>query len=124
MINENNLVRAVSRWSWRLLGAMTVVSALAASPRFAAGVLAGGLIAIGNFYWMQSVLRRILHLPAGKAAALVQLRYVLRLAIIAALIYLLVVVVGLDIIGLIIGLSVLVLVIAGISIFLTVLKGG
>jgi hypothetical protein len=68
-------------------------------------------------------LKRVLLLPAGKASRFAQVRYVVRLALMALVIWLLIVRVGIDVIGLLIGLSVLVINIIALSIYRLTLKG-
>ncbi len=122
-INDDNIFTVLTIGSWVLLGILTGGGLILASPRFAAGVLAGGLLAILNFYWLLSILKRVLLLPAEKAGRFAQIRYVLRLALLAIVIWLLIVRVGIDAIGLLVGLSVLVINIIALSIYRLSVKG-
>ena len=122
-ITDDNIFTVLTAGSWLLLTLLTIVGLIFGSPRFAAGVLAGGLLAIANFYWLLSILKRVLLLPAGKAGRFAQVRYVVRLALMALVIWLLIVRVGIDVIGLLVGLSVLVINIITLSIYRLTLKG-
>ena len=122
-ITDDNIFTVLTAGSWVLLTLLTIGGLIFGSPGFAAGVLAGGLLAIANFYWLLSILKRVLLLPAGKAGRFAQVRYVVRLALMALVIWLLIVRVGIDVIGLLVGLSVLVINIIALSIYRLTLKG-
>jgi ABC-type multidrug transport system permease subunit len=123
-ITENNIFRFIATGNWVLLGVMVAASLLFGSYRFACGVLAGGLIAIVNCYWLYSILQRTMLLPVKKAVRFAQTRYVIRLVLIAVVVSVLIVHYGIDVFGLLLGLSVLVITIFGITIFLITHKGG
>lgn len=122
-ITDDNIFTVLTTASWLLLALLAGGALIFGSLRFAAGVLAGGLLAIVNFYWLVSILKRVLFLPTGKAGRFAQLRYVLRLALLALVIWTLIVKVGIDAIGLLVGLSVIVINIIALSIYRLTLKG-
>jgi hypothetical protein len=122
-INDDNIFTVLAVGSWALLALLTIGALIMGSPRFAAGVLTGGLLAIANFFWMLSILKRVLLVPSGRAGRFVQVRYVLRLGVLALVIWFLIVRVGIDAIGLLVGLSVLVINIIVLSIYRLTLKG-
>ncbi len=123
-INEDNIFTFLAVGSWVLLALLTLAGAVFVSLKFAASVLTGGVLAIANFYWLLSVIRRVLLLPAEKAGRFAQIRYVVRLAVMALLIWVLIAHVGVHIIGLIVGLSVLVINIIALALYKLTLKGG
>ncbi len=108
--------------------AATIILALAGniffSWSFAAGVVAGGLIAIANSLWLKSILQRALGMPERKAVRFAQLRYVLRLGIIAAIVSLLIIYCKINAVGLILGLSVMVISTIAVTIYMATLGGG
>ncbi|CAG0963435.1 hypothetical protein GEOBC_00861 [Geobacteraceae bacterium] len=122
-INEDRLFAAVTTGSWILVVILSLAGYVFGSGSFAAGILAGGILAIGNFYWLKNTLRRVLNLQPRQASNFAQFRYLLRLALVALTLYLLIVHTQIDIIGLIIGLSVLVVVIMGLSLYMLLDKG-
>lgn len=122
-INEDNLFAAVSKLSAILVCLFSLTGYLLGSARFAAGILAGGILALVNFFWLQNTLRRVLQLQPRQAGSFAQVRYLLRLTFAAFILYLLIVHAGIDIVGLIIGLSVLVVVIMGLSLYMFLGKG-
>lgn len=91
---------------------------------FAVGVIAGGLVAIANCFWLKSILQRAMGLPARKAVRFAQLRYGMRLGIIAAIVSLLIIYGKINVLGLILGLSVVVIAIVAMTIYLATLDGG
>ncbi len=107
-----------------LLAILTIAGYLLVSQRFAAGIAAGGLIALGNILWLRQGIARAMGLGPQQAGRVAFFRYLLRLAILALLLYLLIVKANADIIGLVIGLSVLVIVIIGFSLYRAAHNGG
>jgi len=63
-------------------------------------------------------------LPAQRAVRFVQARYALRLAILAIIVSILIVYVKINIFGLLLGLSVLVISIIAVTIYMATLNGG
>jgi hypothetical protein len=123
-ITDNNIFTALTLGSWILLLLLTVGGLILGSPRFAAGILVGGLLAIANFYWLYSIMKRVVLLPAEKAGRFALIRYLLRLGIIAVIIWILIVYLGIDLIGLLVGLSVLVINVIALLFHRLTINGG
>ena len=123
-INDENIVTVLNAGSWILLALMACAGLLFVSGKFALGVLTGGVLAIANFHWLQSIMKRALLLPAERVSGFARIRYVLRLAIIAIVIWTMIVRVGIDLKGLFVGLSVLVINIFALTIYRLLCKGG
>jgi hypothetical protein len=123
-INDENIVTALNAGSWILLALMAGAGLLLVSRNFALGVLAGGVLAIANFHWLHSIIKRALLLSANKADSFARIRYVLRLAIVAFIIWILILRCNIDLIGLLVGLSVLVINIFALTIYRLISKGG
>lgn len=122
-ISEDRVIAAVTTCGVLLLVILCLTGYLLGSEKFAAGILAGGILALGNFYWMRNTLRRVLHLQPRQASSFAQRRYLLRLAFAALALYVLIVHASIDITGLIVGLSVLVVAITGLSFYMLLDKG-
>jgi hypothetical protein len=116
-INDENIVTALNAGSWILLALMAGAGLLLVSRNFALGVLAGGVLAIANFHWLHSIIKRALLLSSNKAESFARIRYVLRLAIVAFIIGILIIRCNIDLIGLLVGLSVLVINIFALTIY-------
>lgn len=123
-ITDDNIVTVLHAGSWLLLAVMAFAGWLLVSLHFATGILCGGVLAIVNFYWLQSILRRALQLSKGKAQRFAMLRYLLRLGIIGFVTWFMIVHFKIDIIGLLLGLSVLVINIFALTFFRLISKGG
>lgn len=123
-INDENILTVVTRGSWLLLALLTAASLALASDRFTAGVVAGGLLAMANFYWLRHSLERILQLQPARPSAAAVLRSLVRLALLAIAVYLLITRFGVDVLGLLLGLSILVITILAVSLFAVIRPGG
>jgi small-conductance mechanosensitive channel len=122
--NDDNLFRTLIAAGWLLLALLIACGWIFISQRFAAGIACGGLLALGNTFWLKRSIERAMGLEPRQAGRFAVVRYVLRLAVLAGVLYLLIVTVGIDIIGLIAGLSVLVIVIIGFSLYRAARTGG
>lgn len=114
---DDDILSLVTRWSWILLCVLSLACSLLGSVSFAIGVAAGGLIAIGNNFWLRSILERILVQQRADARSYAIIRYILRLTITGIIIVALIKA-GVNIAGLLVGLSVLVISITTVSFFL------
>lgn len=123
-INEANLFPKLVTGSLLMSAVLAVLTALLVSLKFGLSLLAGGLLATANFIWLRRGLESVLALTPSLAPKLATLRFILRLAIMAGFLYLLIVVLGADIFGILIGLSILVINIILFSIYLSTRKGG
>jgi hypothetical protein len=123
-ISDEKIVTVLNLGSLALLALFALGGLIFISGRFAAGILVGGMLAIANFNWQHSIIKRALLLSTEKAGRFAQARYVLRLAIMALIIWFLIVRIGIDPIGLLVGLSVLVLNIFALTIYRLNSKGG
>lgn len=123
-INENNIFTVLIIGSSVLLAVLVVAGLIFVSFPFAAGVAAGGVVAIVNCRWLYSILQQAMSLPARQAVRFAQLRYVLRLGIIAVIVSLLILYGKINILGLLLGLSVVVVTITVMAVYMAILNGG
>jgi hypothetical protein len=123
-LNESNIFPRLVGGSLLLSVVAGALCGLLVSARFGASLFTGGVLATANFLWMRRGLEVALQLQPQSATRFAILRYILRLSVMAAILYLLIVRVGVDIFGLLLGLSVLVLNITAFSIYLSTRKGG
>jgi hypothetical protein len=123
-MTDENIVTVLKIGSWVLLVILAGSGWYLFDRHFAASIVAGGLLAIINFYWLHNILNRALLLPKGKAQRLALSRYFLRLAVIGFTLWLLIVWFKINLIGLIIGLSVLLINIFALTIYRLISKGG
>ena len=122
--NDPDLFRTLTAASGILLALLVGGGWIFGSQQFAAGIACGGLLALGNTFWLKRSIKQAMGLEPRQAGRFVVARYVVRLAVLAGVLYLLIVKTGIDIIGLVIGLSVLVIVIIGFSLYRAARNGG
>jgi hypothetical protein len=105
--------------SWIVLAVLTLSGWLWRGHEFAIGILVGGLLAVLNFHFMAYILNSTLNRRWGsqeewqtagrQAVSFMTLKYVLRFTALAVIIFLLVQTGWVDIFGLVVGLSTVVL---------------
>jgi len=109
LIVKDPLQNKIEIVNWIVL-AVLFVSALILTPiKFSLGILLGGFISIVNFYWMERGLRDLFTNNSKSIKARIIIKYYIRLAIIAIVLYFLVAYGTVNVIGLLIGLSVVVI---------------
>jgi len=86
-----------------------VIGLAFASIHFSLGVLCGGLISVVNFHWLYRNLRGVFAHHIERAGKAILVRYYIRLALTAAVLYWVISGGLVDVIGLVIGLSVVVM---------------
>lgn len=103
---KDPLQRRLEITNWIILSALVAGSILLGSVRFSLGVLCGGLISVVNFHWLYRNLLSVFanHLTRAKTALMI--RYYSRLALTALVLYWVISRDQVDVIGLVIGLSV------------------
>lgn len=121
--SDNHILSIVYRISWLILAVMTIGSLIFASGEFAISVALGGLIALGNNFWLRSILERMLIQQPSNPKTYAIVRYILRLTI-TAIIFLLLIKIGINIFGLLTGLSILVISITAVSVYLSLSDKG
>lgn len=99
----------LTRRNWLILAFLLLGSLPFGNPALSVGILLGGLIAIAGFYWLRHSLHRLLDQPQGGARFRYQFGYMIRLAALTVVLALLIAVVKVHPLGLIIGLSVVVI---------------
>jgi hypothetical protein len=109
MDRDENLLKRLARRNWFILAGLLLATAPWRSLPLTLGVLAGGLVSITGYLWLQRTLRRLLETPSRASVGGFQINYFLRLGALAAALFLLIKVVKVNPIGLAVGLSVVVL---------------
>lgn len=109
MTEDADLLTALARRNWIILGALLLLSLLWRDLNFSLGVLGGGLLALFSNRWLHRSLSKLLAQAGGGSAKGFQAGYLLRLIFLAAALYLLIAVAQVHPLGLALGLSVVVL---------------
>ncbi len=108
-IEKDPLQRKIEIFNWILLGIFLLLSLLFMSSRFALGVFLGGLISIINFYWLYKNMKDVFARLSGSAKSKMMFKYYIRLAVTAVVLFFIVTSNKIDIVGLLVGLSVVVI---------------
>lgn len=120
LIVKDPLQKKIEFSNWIILAVIFIPSLCFAHYKFALGVLIGGLISIVNFYWMEKSLRGAFGKKAGSVKGAIMAKYFLRLALTGVVLYFLISHDTVHVIGLVIGLSVVIINIVTLTIiFLT-----
>jgi hypothetical protein len=105
-LEKDPLQKRLEITNWIILAAMLVISLAFASARFGLGILCGGLISVINFHWLYRNLRSVFTHHLDRAGKAIMVRYYIRLALTALVLYWVISGRLVDVIGLVIGLSV------------------
>ena len=113
LIKDEALLKRLEQFNWVLLALLVSGSFVFFSRKFALGVLAGGILAVANYYLVKRSLRRALDPERqGKTRFLYLLKYGLRFAALGLTIALLLIKGWVSPLGMLLGLSIIVLGIA------------
>lgn len=113
LIKDEALLKRLEQFNWVLLALLASGSFVFFSRKFALGVLAGGILAVANYYLVKRSLRRALDPERqGKTRLLYLLKYGLRFAALGLIIALLLIKGWVSPLGMLLGLSIIVLGIA------------
>jgi hypothetical protein len=123
-INEDNLFAVIIKGSLGLLFFLALAGWVLFSPRAGLGALAGGCIAIANFFWIRNVLQRILGQCPANASRYAQLRFIARLSLTGLILYFIITSGWFSLAGVFVGLSVIVINIIAISLYSALRAGG
>jgi hypothetical protein len=109
LIVKDPLQRKIETANWIVLAVLFITSWIFTPFDFYLGVLLGGFISILNFHWMERGLRGIFTNTAGNVKGGVMVKYYIRLVLTAIVLYFLIANGTVHTIGLLIGLSVVVI---------------
>ncbi len=95
--------------NWIGLGVLLILSHIFMSLNFTLGVLFGGLISIANYYWLYLSLRKAFQQLSDSTKTTVMVKYYIRFALTGIVLYFVITQTPADVIGLLLGLSVVVI---------------
>lgn len=108
-ISEDNLLTSVIVGSTGLSVLLALLGTIVFSMSTGLGIAAGSAIAIINFIWQRSIMRRALLMQHGRPTIFTSVRYLLRLGIAAIALYFILTSGKFSLTGLFVGLSVVVI---------------
>jgi len=106
---KDPLQKRLELTNWIILGILTLISFFFMPGKFALGMLLGGFISIVNFHWLVRDLRKAFRSISEKSNSAVMFKYYIRFAVTAIALYFIITGDIVDIIGLLIGLSTVVI---------------
>ncbi|MGZ3577505.1 MAG: ATP synthase subunit I [Syntrophales bacterium] len=106
---KDPLQKRLELTNWIILGILTVISFAFMPHKFALGMLLGGFISIVNFHWLVRDLRKAFRSLSEKSNTAVMFKYYIRFGVTAIVLYFIITGDLVDIIGLLIGLSTVVI---------------
>lgn len=108
-IAKDPIQKKIEITNWIVLFVFFIFSLFFVSWKFSLGILIGGFISIVNFHWLGRSLRSVFQNPGGNVKGPVMVKYYIRLAATGVVLYLLISADTVSVIGLLIGLSVVVI---------------
>lgn len=109
LIVKDPFQRKIEIANWIVLAFLFIPALIFAPLKFAAGVLLGGFISIINFQWLARSLRGMFKNPAGNVKGPALAKYYIRLTLTAIVLFCLIAGDVVNVFGLLIGLSVVVI---------------
>lgn len=109
LIVKDPLQKKIENVNWIVLAVLFIPAIFLSHYKFALGILLGGFISIINFYWMERGLRGLFTDSSKNVKGPILVRYYIRLALTAVVLYFLIAYDTVNVIGLLIGLSVVVI---------------
>lgn len=103
------LLRRMEKRNWFILIGMLVFSFSFLSSGFSLGILIGGLLSILSYYWLHQIVKRAIICQPATAKATLLIWYYIRLLSVGVVLYFVISRKWVDPIGLLVGLSVVVL---------------
>lgn len=106
VIEKDPLQKRLESTNWIILAALVGSSLLLNTTRLSLGILCGGLISVVNFHWLYRNLMSVFTKHPDRAKKTILIHYYIRLAVTAFILFWVISGNLVDIIGLVIGLSV------------------
>jgi hypothetical protein len=104
-IEKDPLLKKFELTNWIILGIFIILGFIFMPVRFALGMLLGSIISIANFYWLGRDLRKVFSTLTERASSSIMFKYYIRFAVTAVVLYFIISYELVDVIGLLIGLS-------------------
>jgi MFS superfamily sulfate permease-like transporter len=108
-IEKDPLQRRLELFNWITLGFLLAVSLIFCSSDFTLGILLGGLISIVSFSWRRRDLKAVFRNLTKRSQGAFMVRYYIRFIVSGVAIYFIITKTTADVIGLVIGLSIVII---------------
>jgi hypothetical protein len=111
-IEKDPLQKRIEISNFVILGVLLAVSSPLMPGNFTLGIFVGGIISIANFYWLYRDLKNAFQNLSDRLKGLMIAKYYVRFAVTAVILYFVITRLPVDIFGLLVGLSLVVINIA------------
>ena len=108
-IEKDPLQKKIEISNWIVLAVLFLLSLFFTPWKFTLGILVGGFISIVNFHWLGRNLIAVFRNLSGNVRGMVMVKYYIRFIITGVVLYLLISANTVNVIGLLLGLSVVVI---------------
>jgi len=108
-VTKSALQRRIEIGSWVVLAISVIIGFAFFSIYVTLGILLGGLISILNFYWLSRDIVRVFQQYSDRAKPYIMIKFYIRFIVTGVIIFLILTQTPVDLIGLIIGLSLIVI---------------
>jgi len=105
LIEKDPFLRRLDLSHWLIFGTVTLLSYFFMPDAFTIGVIVGGIISILNFYWLRYDLKKVFISLNSRAKSKIMFKYYVRFGVTAVILYFIIKAQVLNIIGLLVGLS-------------------
>ncbi len=123
-VNKDPVQKRIEFISLGIWIALCISSFFIFGNKFALGVLLGGIVCILNYQWLYSHAKAAVTLTANQGRSFMAKRYILRMATTGAILFALIAIMKVDILGLLLGLSTVILGIMSYACFIYIFAGG
>jgi hypothetical protein len=106
---KDPLQKKIEMTNWIIMGILLMLSFFFMPYRFTLGMVLGGFISIVNFHWLDRDLRKVFSKLSERSGSFVMVKYFIRITVTAVVLYFIISADIVDIIGLLIGLSTVVI---------------
>jgi len=108
-IEKDPFQKKIEITNWIILGIFLALSLICMPVKFSLGIILGGFIRIVNFHWLERDLRSVFQRLSEGSKSSVFLKYFIRFAVTSVVLYFIISADIADIVGLLIGLSLIVI---------------
>ena len=108
-MEKSGIQKKIEVGNWLVLAAAVIFSSLFLPYEYVLGVLAGGLVSIANFYWLARDLKVAFERFAHRARPFIVMKFYARLLVTGVVLYFVIARLHVSVIGLVIGLSLVML---------------
>ena len=108
-MEKSGVQKKIEAGNWLVLAVAVIFSSIFLPNEYVLGILTGGLVSIANFYWLARDLRIAFERFAHRARPFIVMKFYARLLVTGVVLYVIITKLPVSVIGLVIGLSLVML---------------